>query len=60
MIDSSDAVKLIGAEIRLYCAISRSPGEVTGDHHTEGEGKKDQAASIAKKAGENINDAFRN
>jgi uncharacterized protein YjbJ (UPF0337 family) len=34
-------------------------GKVTGDHHTEGEGKKDQAVSSVKKAGENIKDAFK-
>jgi|GEM_PF-493630 uncharacterized protein YjbJ (UPF0337 family) len=34
-------------------------GKVTGDHHTEGEGKKDQAVSNVKKAGENIKDAFK-
>ena len=34
-------------------------GKVTGNHHTEGEGKKDQAVSSVKKAGENIKDAFK-
>jgi uncharacterized protein YjbJ (UPF0337 family) len=35
-------------------------GKVTGDKHTEGEGKKDQAVSSVKKAGENIKDAVKN
>jgi uncharacterized protein YjbJ (UPF0337 family) len=34
-------------------------GKVTGDKHTEGEGKKDQAVSSLKKAGENIKDAVK-
>lgn len=32
-------------------------GKVTGDKHTEGEGKKDQTKSSVKKVGENIKDA---
>ncbi|HME17743.1 CsbD family protein [Mycobacterium sp.] len=34
-------------------------GKVTGDKHTEGEGKKDQATSSVKKIGENIKDAVK-
>ncbi|MFZ0903526.1 MAG: CsbD family protein [Mycobacterium sp.] len=34
-------------------------GKVTGDRHTEGQGKKDQATSSLKKAGENIKDAVK-
>jgi len=34
-------------------------GKVTGDRHTEGEGKKDQIKSSVNKAGENIKDALK-
>ena len=34
-------------------------GKVTGDRRTEGQGKKDQAKSSVKKAGENIKDAVK-
>ena len=34
-------------------------GKVSGDKETEGEGKKDQAKSSLKKAGENIKDVFK-
>jgi uncharacterized protein YjbJ (UPF0337 family) len=34
-------------------------GKVTGDHSTENEGKKDQAKSDLKDAGENVKDAFK-
>jgi uncharacterized protein YjbJ (UPF0337 family) len=34
-------------------------GKVTGDKETEGEGKKDQAKSSLKKAGENVKDVFK-
>ncbi|MGO9153584.1 CsbD family protein [Mycobacterium sp.] len=34
-------------------------GKVTGDKHTEGEGKKDQTKSSVKKAGENVKDVFK-
>ncbi|BBX45099.1 CsbD family protein [Mycobacterium cookii] len=34
-------------------------GKVTGDKDTEGEGKKDQAKSSLKKAGENVKDVFK-
>lgn len=34
-------------------------GKVTGDKETEGEGKKDQAKSSVKKAGENVKDVFK-
>ncbi|WP_428339347.1 CsbD family protein [Mycobacterium sp.] len=34
-------------------------GKATGDKDTEGEGKKDQAKSSVKKAGENVKDIFK-
>jgi uncharacterized protein YjbJ (UPF0337 family) len=34
-------------------------GKVSGDKETEGEGKKDQAKSSLKKAGENVKDVFK-
>lgn len=34
-------------------------GKATGDDHTQAEGKKDQAVSSVKKAGENNKDAFK-
>ncbi|MEO9139917.1 MAG: CsbD family protein [Jatrophihabitans sp.] len=34
-------------------------GSVTGDKSTENEGKKDQAKSDLKNAGENVKDAFK-
>ncbi len=34
-------------------------GSVTGDKSTENEGKKDQAKSDLKDAGENVKDAFK-
>lgn len=34
-------------------------GRVTGDRSTENEGRKDQAKSNLKDAGENVKDAFR-
>ncbi|HEV7207008.1 MAG TPA: CsbD family protein [Jatrophihabitans sp.] len=34
-------------------------GKVTGDRSTENEGKKDQAKSDLKNAGENVKDAFK-
>ncbi|WAC93689.1 CsbD family protein [Mycobacterium sp. Aquia_213] len=34
-------------------------GKITGDKDTEGEGKKDQAKSSVKKAGENVKDIFK-
>jgi uncharacterized protein YjbJ (UPF0337 family) len=34
-------------------------GAVTGDRSTENEGKKDQAKSDLKDAGENVKDAFK-
>jgi uncharacterized protein YjbJ (UPF0337 family) len=34
-------------------------GKLTGDKDTEGEGKKDQAKSSVKKAGENVKDVFK-
>jgi uncharacterized protein YjbJ (UPF0337 family) len=34
-------------------------GRVTGDHSTENEGRKDQAKSSLKDAGENVKDAFK-
>jgi uncharacterized protein YjbJ (UPF0337 family) len=34
-------------------------GKLTGDKDTEGEGKKDQAKSSVKKAGENVKDIFK-
>ena len=34
-------------------------GKLTGDKGTEGEGKKDQAKSSVKKAGENVKDVFK-
>ena len=33
-------------------------GRVTGDHSTEAEGRKDQAKSDLKDAGEKVKDAF--
>jgi uncharacterized protein YjbJ (UPF0337 family) len=34
-------------------------GKVTGDRSTENEGRKDQAKSDLKNAGENVKDAFK-
>lgn len=34
-------------------------GKATGDRSTENEGKKDQAKSDLKNAGENVKDAFK-
>lgn len=34
-------------------------GRVTGDRSTESEGKRDQAKSDLKNAGENVKDAFK-
>ena len=34
-------------------------GRVTGDRSTENEGRKDQAKSDLKNAGENVKDAFK-
>ncbi len=34
-------------------------GKLTGNKETEGEGKKDQAKSSVKKAGENVKDVFK-
>ena len=34
-------------------------GKLTGDHHTENEGKGDQAKSSLKDAGEKVKDAFK-
>jgi uncharacterized protein YjbJ (UPF0337 family) len=34
-------------------------GKLTGDKHTERQGKKDQTKSSVKKAGENVKDAFK-
>jgi uncharacterized protein YjbJ (UPF0337 family) len=34
-------------------------GRVAGDHDTEAEGKKDQAKSDLKQAGEKVKDAFK-
>ncbi len=34
-------------------------GQVTGDRSTENEGRKDQAKSDLKNAGENVKDAFK-
>jgi uncharacterized protein YjbJ (UPF0337 family) len=34
-------------------------GRATGDHSTENEGRKDQAKSDVKNAGENVKDAFK-
>ncbi|WP_310767402.1 CsbD family protein [Mycobacterium sp. Z3061] len=34
-------------------------GKLTGNKDTEGEGKKDQAKSNVKKAGENVKDVFK-
>lgn len=34
-------------------------GRVTGDRSTENEGRKDQAKSSLKDAGENVKDAFK-
>ena len=34
-------------------------GRVTGDRSTENEGKRDQAKSDLKNAGENVKDAFK-
>jgi uncharacterized protein YjbJ (UPF0337 family) len=34
-------------------------GKLTGDRHTEGQGKKDQTKASVKKAGENVKDAFK-
>jgi uncharacterized protein YjbJ (UPF0337 family) len=34
-------------------------GRVTGDRDTENEGRKDQAKSDMKNAGENVKDAFK-
>jgi uncharacterized protein YjbJ (UPF0337 family) len=34
-------------------------GKASGDKETEGEGKKDQAKSSLKKAGENVKDVFK-
>jgi uncharacterized protein YjbJ (UPF0337 family) len=39
--------------------VKEQAGKVTGDRHTEGQGKKDQAKSSVKKAGENIKDAVK-
>ncbi|MGZ4525194.1 MAG: CsbD family protein [Mycobacterium sp.] len=39
--------------------VKEQVGKLTGDKDTEGEGKKDQAKSSVKKAGENVKDVFK-
>ena len=38
--------------------VKEQVGKLTGDKETEAEGKKDQAKSSVKKAGEDIKDVF--
>lgn len=40
--------------------VKEAVGKVTGDKSTEDEGKRDQAMSNLKDAGEKVKDAFRN
>ena len=40
--------------------VKEAVGKVTGDKSTENEGKRDQAMSNLKDAGEKVKDAFRN
>jgi uncharacterized protein YjbJ (UPF0337 family) len=39
--------------------VKEQVGKLTGDKETEAEGKKDQAKSSVKKAGEDIKDVFK-
>ncbi len=39
--------------------VKEAVGKVTGDTSTENEGKRDQAKSNLKDAGENVKDAFK-
>jgi len=48
-----------GTKREIKGAIKEVVGKVTGNERLEAEGKGDQSAADAKKAGENVKDAFK-